>query len=329
MIEYQNLILNNNQFKTICNQKLNCNSFLFESVDELYLQNFSYCFAQYLFCNNQTNKPCNNCLSCKKVSRLAIADLVTYPKNNKTVLVDDIKNLIENVNLTPIESEIKVYIFNNFSSANQQSQNKLLKILEEPPKNTYIILNVTNINKVLPTIISRCKKITLKKLSNEELLNNLPQTSLSTQSLQTIINLADGNLTRVVNYSLNPEFLQTYKDTLFTLSNLKDSKQLLMYSIKFNKSKKTFEYFLEILETIFHDCLLIRLNKQNLVNNSQSLTELKTYSEMLDADSLYKLIKKIYEIKKQLEFNCNFVLLVDNFLLYYLEVKFLCNKKYQ
>ncbi len=329
MIQYENLVLNNNQFKSVCNTNLNCNSFLFESNDELFLENFSYCFAKALFCQSEGNKPCNNCIPCQKISRLTLADLVIYPKNNKTVLVDDVKDLIEGVNLTPIESDKKVYIFNNFSTSNTQTQNKLLKILEEPPKNTYIILNVTNINKVLPTIISRCKKITLKKLTQQELSNyaNLP--NLSEENKNTILNLSNGSLTKVVNYSLNSEFLQTYNDAIFTLSNLKDSKQLLMYSNKFNKSKKSFEYLLEILESIFHDALLIRLNKQNLISNTAILPQLQTYASMLDADSLYKLIKKIYEIKKQLEFNCNFVLLVDNFLLYYLEVKFLCNKKYQ
>ena len=42
MIEYQNLVLNNFQFKDLCNQQLNCNSFLFESADEVFLNNFSY-----------------------------------------------------------------------------------------------------------------------------------------------------------------------------------------------------------------------------------------------------------------------------------------------
>ena len=65
---------------------------------------------------------------------------LTYIKSNKNILVDDVKNLIEDAVLTPVESDKKIYIFKNFSSANTQSQNKLLKILEEPPKNVYIFL---------------------------------------------------------------------------------------------------------------------------------------------------------------------------------------------
>ncbi len=326
MIQYQNLILNNNQFINICNQTLNCNSFLFESEDNLFLENFSYCFAKYLFCVNN-KKPCNNCLYCQKVERLVLADLIVYPKTNKNILVEDVKDFIDNANLMPIESDKKVFIFNNFSTASIQVQNKLLKILEEPPKNTYIILNVNNINKVLPTILSRCKRLRLNKLNNKELISNLEWKSLDENSKSIILNIADGNLEKAENYSSNPDFLQISKEVVDTLSNLKDSKQLLKYSTKFNKSKKSFEYALEIFECIFRDVLLVRVGKESLLKNSFLLPQIKLYANALTADASYKLIKKINEIKKQLEFNCNYVLLVDNFLLYYLEVKFLCNKK--
>lgn len=327
MIKYQNLIQNNNQFISLCNQNLNCNSFLFESDDELYLENFSYCFSKFLFCLSSENKPCNNCLNCKKTEKLAIADLIIYPKNNKNILVDDVKDLIDNVILTPIETNKKIFIFNNFSSATTQAQNKLLKILEEPPVNTFIILNVTNINKVLPTIISRCKKIRLNKLTNNELKNNINWGNLLEEQKEIVLGLCNGSLFKAINYSQNPEFLQTYSDVVETLENLKDSKQLLKYSVKFNKSKTSFEYALQIFETIFHDCLFIRLEKPDLIKNNNLLSQIQNFANFLTADALYLLIKKINEIKKQLEFNCNFVLLTDNFLLYYLEVKFLCNKK--
>ncbi|MBR1985186.1 MAG: hypothetical protein IKA31_05525 [Clostridia bacterium] len=327
MIEYQSLVLQNNQFKNLCNQELNCNSFLIESNDEVFLTNFSYCFAQHIFCTNNQKKPCNMCISCQKVSLLKHSDLKIYPKNQKNILVDDVKDLIENVNLTPVESEHKVFIFNNFSTANTQSQNKLLKILEEPPKNTYIILNVTNINKVLPTVVSRCKKIRLSPLSKQEIENFVNLDFLPDDNKKNILDVSQGSLTKVLNYSNNENFNQAFVGCLKSLTEMRDSKQLIKYSSLIGKSKQVFEIALEIFESIFRDCLMIRLNKQNLVINNNIVDKLLLISQTLDADSLDLIIKKIYAIKKQLEFNCNYVLLVDNLLLYILEVKFLCNKK--
>lgn len=325
MINYQDLILQNNQFKELCNQEINCNSFLFESSDELFLENFSYCYAQRIFCLNSSFKPCKTCIQCQKVSLLKHSDLRIYPKNNKTILVDDVKDLIENVNLTPIESDVKIFIFNKFSSSTLQAQNKLLKILEEPPKNTYIFLNVTNINKVLPTVISRCKKVRLLPLSKNEISSVL--NSSSTQQINTVLDICQGSLSKAINYAENDEFLKVYNSCLNTLLEMKDSRKLIKFANMFNYSKKAFEISLEVFESIFRDILMIRLQKNELIENKNIINELISVSQFLDADAVDLLIKKIYVIRKQLDFNCNFVLLVDNFLLYYLEVKYLCNKK--
>ena len=323
MICYQDLIYQNNQFKELCNQKINCNSFLFESNDQLFLENFSYCYAQRIFCDSEFFKPCKTCINCQKVQLLKHSDLKIYPKNNKNIVVEDVKDLIEDVILTPVEGSVKVYIFNNFSSATIQAQNKLLKILEEPPINTYIILNVCNINKVLPTILSRCKKIRLLKLSKEEL--NLVLNKSSGDESDIILDVCQGSLTKAVNYFNDSEFLKIYNACITTLLEMKDSRKLLKYANMFN-NKKNFDIALEIFESIFRDLLMIRLNKHELIENINITNELMSISSLLDADALDLLIKKIYAIRKQLEFNCNFVLLIDNFLLYYLEVKYLCNK---
>ncbi len=325
MINYQDLILNNNQFKELCNQEINCNSFLFESMDDLFLENFSYCYAQRLLCTNNSYKPCKTCIQCQKVTLLKHSDLHIYPKNNKNIVVDDIKDLIENINLTPIESNIKVFILNDFSTATTQAQNKLLKILEEPPKNTYIFLNVTNINKVLPTVISRCKKIRLLPLSKNEIQNGL--NNYSNEKVSNIIDVCQGSLTKAVNYVENDDFSKIFEFCLNTLINMQDSRKLIKFSNLFNNNKKHFEIALEIFESFFRDVLMLRLNKNELVQNKNIINDLINFSQFLDADAVDLLIKKIYSIKKQMEFNCNFVLLVDNFLLYYLEVKYLCNKK--
>lgn len=325
MINYQDLILQNKQFKELCNQEINCNSFLFESRDELFLENFSYCYAQRLLCTNNSYKPCKTCIQCQKVTLLKHSDLHIYPKNNKSILVEDIKDLIENINLTPVESDIKVFILNNFSSATVQAQNKLLKILEEPPKNTYIFLNVTNINKVLPTIISRCKKNRLLPLSKNEIKSILK--NYSNDKIEAVIDICQGSLTKAMNYIENEDFSKIYKSCLNTLSNMQDSRKLIKYANLFNSNKKHFEIALEIFESIFRDVLMLRLKKSELVENKNIINELINIAQLLDADAVDLLIKKIYSIKKQIEFNCNYVLLIDNFLLYYLEVKYLCNKK--
>ena len=107
---------------------------------------------------------------------------------------------------------------------------------------------------------------------------------------------------------------------------MKSSTELLKFSCLLSKNKEEFELSLKILENFFRDLLLIRLNKKDLVLNSFIIKNLDNISIDYNCDGIDKIIKKIYYIKKQLEFNCNYVLLCDNLLLYILEVKFLCKK---
>ena len=72
--------------------------------------------------------------------------------------------------------------------------------------------------------------------------------------------------------------------------------------------------------------LLIRLDKIDLVTNKFVFDKLNNICSEYDCDGIDKIIKRIYYIKQQLEFNCNFITLCDNLLLYILEVKFLCKK---
>ncbi len=93
-------------------------------------------------------------------------------KNQNSIGIDEIKNLQIKIFLKPIKSPKKAIIIEDGDSLTVEAQNALLKVLEEPPSHTIIILNVENIENLLPTIISRCQIVTLStvnlKLSEDE-----------------------------------------------------------------------------------------------------------------------------------------------------------------
>ena len=324
MIEYENLIAQNSQFCSLIKEEVNCNSFIFESSDEIYLKNFAYEFAKFLFCTGE-QKPCNKCLMCEKMSLLALSDLTIFPKDGKTILTEDIKDLIEKVYLSPMESDKKVFILENFSSATISAQNKLLKILEEPPKDVYIILCVQNASKVLPTILSRCKKTVLKPLCDREIKSVL-RNEMGVRE-EEILSSSSGNLTKALSYSRDEEFLSLYSNTLGCITQMKNSSEVIRFSYKLSQYKGKIVTILELFESFFRDLLMIRLGKEELVRNKNVKNNLKKVLFEYNGDSLDLIIRKIYDIKKQVDFNCNQSLLIDNFLLYILEVKYLCNNK--
>ena len=97
-------------------------------------------------------------------------------QTEKTVGIADVRALQKKIFLKPVESETKAIILEAFSGMTNDSQNAFLKILEEPPSDTIIVILVLSLDFVLPTVLSRCKIISLEtteKLSKEEVQTNL------------------------------------------------------------------------------------------------------------------------------------------------------------
>lgn len=91
---------------------------------------------------------------------------MTIETFEKPVGIEDVRKLQKNLFLLPLRGEFKALVINAFRGITIESQNALLKILEEPPASCFIFLIVENVNILLPTIISRCKIIKLEDKKN-------------------------------------------------------------------------------------------------------------------------------------------------------------------
>jgi len=107
-----------------------------------------------------------------KVSRFDVEIITT----EKMVGIGEIRKLQEKLFLKPLESETKAVILEAFFGMTPDSQNAFLKVLEEPPSDTVIMILASSLDFVLPTVLSRCSIINLDKvrqLTGEEITNNL------------------------------------------------------------------------------------------------------------------------------------------------------------
>jgi hypothetical protein len=149
---------------------------------------------------------------------------VSIFSSEKTIGIGDIRNLQKSIFLKPLQSEKKIAILEAFPGVTLDAQNAFLKILEEPPVDTIILILTTTLDFVLPTILSRCNLIDLsrkKRLEEEDkelyktlldsLLNNNANILVIAQKygkdkdtalgfLENLIIIAEDNLSN--NYSL-------------------------------------------------------------------------------------------------------------------------------
>ena len=124
--------------------------------------------AKSLLCINSLNSPCNNCQSCNLFDESTHPDFFMNDDDEK-ILIDEIREMINFSVLSSSVSPTKVIVLNNCENMNTASQNAILKTLEEPNPNTFIIMSSSKRRSLNQTIYSRCNKIVLKDLNQLEI----------------------------------------------------------------------------------------------------------------------------------------------------------------
>ena len=288
--------------------------YLINSKDE-YLVKF---VAKEIFCESEKS-PCEQCVSCNKVNHDNMVDLITYPKGDKSLVVDDINEIVDDCYIRPMDAKYKVYILNRFDECTVQAQNKILKTLEEPPQNVVFILTCTNIGNVLPTIASRSKKINEPELPYEIVEKFLEQKNVSNYKL--IASMSDGCLSIANRLAGNPLSVEIVKLAFDVLKNLNSSQDVLKFSSKIIALKKDFIFFLDTIVTILRDICVFSSNGEVVFKENKS--DYEVLSKIYNSKMIVKIVDELSNIPNKLNFNCNMTAIVDQMLLDILEVKFL------
>jgi len=295
--------------------------YLLSSTDEFLLDSFAYFVAKEICCLEQ-NKPCNHCINCNKIEHGNMVDLCVFPKDDKNLMVEDINNIVTDCYITPVENKFKIYILKNFDLCTVQAQNKILKTLEEPPKNVVFILTCNNSSLVLPTISSRSKKITEPALSRTIVEEYLKSKGESNSDL--LASMSDGNLTIANKLAKNTDAVGVVNLVFEMLNGLRTSANILYYSSKILSLKKDITFFLDTLILILRDIAVSSVPE--LINFKSRKTDIINLSNLYNKLMIEKIVNKVCDIYNKMEFNCNITGQIDKLLLDILEVKFLCQK---
>ena len=156
-------------------------------------------FAKTINCSNpgEDMKPCGECESCLSFQEgrsYCIHELDAASNNG----VEDIKALMEKVQIPPQTGRYSVFIIDEVHMLSQAAFNAFLKTLEEPPAHAIFILATTEKHKILPTILSRCQTYDFNRISIPDIVRNLTMiasregVNIDQESLHVIARKADG-----------------------------------------------------------------------------------------------------------------------------------------
>ncbi len=143
--------------------------------------------------------PCNECEVCRGIDSGAILDVVEIDAASNNG-VDNIRDLREETNYTPVRAKYRVYIIDEVHMLSIGAFNALLKTLEEPPEYVKFILATTEVHKLPATILSRCQRFDFKRIEPEDIAERLATVAegenitLEREAALLIARVADGAL---------------------------------------------------------------------------------------------------------------------------------------
>ncbi len=145
-----------------------------------------------------TVKPCGICENCKAIAADRHIDVIELDAASRTG-VDDIREILDGVRYKPTNARYKIYIIDEVHMLSKNAFNALLKTLEEPPSHVKFIFATTEIRKVPVTILSRCQRFDLQRLSIDTLFNHFKNIiakeglTAEDEALRLIAKAADGS----------------------------------------------------------------------------------------------------------------------------------------
>lgn len=326
MIKYSDIIQQSNVFKRIISDIQNNtlgHCYLLLSGDTNAINDFFDLVACAVYCKN------NLCLHCEDCERIINGNNVDVkhvsPTNGKNIRVDDIEEIISDVYKIAYDGREKLYFIHNAERMNSESQNKLLKILEEPPKNVHFFLASAIDGAILNTVKSRSRRIYMDNFPSSEIrkaLSKIYNATFSADKIELAASCSGGSLERAEKLLDDSLFFDQYKEVLEMYLHVNKSSDVVRYSKSSLFSKELIEETINISELIFRDVLLYGFhNKANVFEE-----EVKTLAKNYTVTAVSNIVDKLNDARKKIVANCSPINVGENLLYTILEVKFKCQK---
>lgn len=215
-------------------------------------------FAKALQCEGE-KRPCDSCKSCHAFNHGNHPDVIYFQplKNGKTYTIEDVREqLLETVDLKPFQYEKKIYIIEKADTLNIQSQNALLKTLEEPPAHAVFLLLAERAEAFLPTILSRVVVMKIRPLSAETIADYLMQAGHLAEESHILSAYAQGRIGQALELAKDEGFREMRQDILGKLEALPSMSEGEAYLLaKDLEGYKNDLRFLDIMELWYRDLL--------------------------------------------------------------------------
>jgi DNA polymerase-3 subunit delta' len=254
--------------------------------------------------------PCGCCRSCRKIESGNHPDIIRIKPSGAFIRIDQIRGLCDTLAMKPYEARVRVVIISDAHAMNPSASNALLKMLEEPPDSSILILTACHISDLLPTIVSRCQHIRFNPVSVKSIETRLIENQgLAPDKASIIAAMANGSISRAFamnnsswinrrNWLINTigpdQFDQSDQPVaLFSMS----SGMLMAFAEMLKKNKDFLFDSLEIMKSWLRDLVIYNFHPEKIINKDL-ITKIQYASQKIDIKSLLLKIDAIQAAQK-------------------------------
>ena len=281
--------------------------------------------AASLLCESEGRmRPCGACRACAMSANLEHPDMIVIrqgaplspdvKKDRATIPVDDIREMIRLCSLRTMGGNARVVLIFDAEKMTPQAQNSLLKTLEEPPENTFILICTDHPDSLLTTVISRCRHIRLRPWPNEYVEKVLRDQHVASERIRDSVRYASGSIGKALELAGDETYWQMRREVLSAFFAGKLRSGILQTSNAWKDRKADAPRMLEILESMVRELLQVRLGGDADTEVPLFPDNWAHFARSAPVERFLFLLDAVSQARKQLQFNVNFQAVLEQLL---------------
>ena len=286
--------------------------------------------ASALLCRSEENRPCGICSSCIRVSDNEHPDLITIEKgvpltnesrkSKAAIPVDDIREMIRLSSSYPFEGGNRVILSANAEDMTPQAQNCLLKILEEPPENTYFVLTSGHPEQLLVTVRSRCRFLKLRPWEENRIIDILEKCGSDPERARLAAAACHGSIGYAKQLTADEEYWKMRDDIVTSFFRSGERSSILSVSSRWKENKADAEKLFDTLEECVRIMMIYRIEKKEDQRMNGFSDAWRRFAAEADPERFVFLLNRIIDARKQYGSNVSIQAIVEQLLLSFMGV---------
>ncbi|MED1206028.1 DNA polymerase III subunit delta' [Heyndrickxia acidicola] len=296
-------------------------AYLFEGERGTGKQEAGVLLAKSLFCLEPQDSinPCGGCTNCRRIENGNHPDVHFVEPDGLSIKKEQIRNLQQEFAKSGVESKKKLYMVVHADKMTINAANSLLKFLEEPNSETIAILITEQIQRILPTILSRCQVVSFKPFPSHYLKTKLLESGVN-PNISLLLSTITNNKQEAILLNNDEWFAQARILVLKLYEALKKDSLYAMVSLQEDwishfSEKQQLDLGLDLLLYIYKDLLSHQIGDEEQLLYPDRQSEFEADSLQLSPRSLSEKMTAILEAKRKLNANMNPQLLMEQLVL--------------